>query len=469
MKYHILAVLMASTALLPIRPVSAETLRQSVDQALIAHPSVEAALAGKVVAKENKKEARSGLFPQLSTSLTAGRMFGDNSTSRGLAVSRGTAYSWLGEGSASVTQPLYDGNETFNRIDAASARSESADFNVIDAKENLAFRAVQAHLAVMQAQATLDKTQSYYSIIEDYLDRIKLMVDEGVADESESAQARNISLMLKSTVTDLEGQLEAAYAGYREIIGALPKSDLIKPVYPEELISQDVEEAISKAKAEHPFVKAGEKELEAAGYDVKAEYGGFYPDLDGEVSYLKRDQKEEIGGELTDARAVLRMTWDFETGGAQGARTRRTRAEYSEILAQNSERMRTIEGDIRRAYAEYETAKKQQDLVKKREVVTKELFEAYETQFEGARVRLLQLMQAENQLFNSQLETIAADYRYLLAQYAILASTGRLLTSVSSLPMEELERFAEVSYKDISDEAIEFSDELADKLHDSSK
>lgn len=470
MKSRFLIALMASTAFLVIKPASAETLRQTVDQALSAHPSIEAALAGKVVAKETHLEARSSLFPELTANASTGRIFGDNSTSRGLVVNRGTAYSWLSEGSASLRQPLFDGMETFNRMDAALARTDSADYNVTDVKESLALRAVQAHLSVMQAQEMLDKTKTYSSIIDDYLERIKLMVDEGVADESETAQAKNINLMLKSTLTGYEGQLEAAYAGYKEVTNQLPKSDLVKPRSVEGFVKKDVEEAIGFAKLNHPLIKSGEKELEASGYDVKAEKAGFYPNIDGELSYLKKDQKEEIGGNVTDARALLKMSWDFETGGAQKARTRKSKAQYSEILAQNREAVRTIEGDIRRAYAEYETAKKQINFVKKREVVTKELFEAYKTQFEGARVRLLQLMQAENQLFNAQLESISAEYRYLLAQYNILASTGQLLDVVSSLSSEDLEKFAKVSTLEEPKEKISMSpEELTDQIYSAAK
>ena len=297
MKYSVLTVYMVSAAFLFAKPVFAETLRESVEQALAAHPSVDAAVASKVIAKEERLEVRSGLFPEFSANFSAGRIFGDNSTSRGLTVDRGTAYSFLGEGSAALIQPLFDGRETVNRLDAAQARSQSADYSVTDAKQNLAFRAAQAHLSVLQAQATLDKTKSYYLVIQDYLDRIQLMVDEGVADETEIAQARNIDLMLKSTMTDFEGQLDAAYAGYNEVVGRMPKSDLLKPLAPNDLIEENVEQAISSAKEEHPLVKSGEKELEAAKYDVKAEKSGFFPEIDGELSYLKRDQEEEIGGE----------------------------------------------------------------------------------------------------------------------------------------------------------------------------
>ncbi|MCI5059592.1 MAG: TolC family protein [Alphaproteobacteria bacterium] len=472
-------VLMASTVITVAAPVPAraETLGESIDMAIASHPSVDTALAGKVIAKEEYAETRSGLFPELSANLSGGRIYSDNSTSRGLTVDRGAAYSWLGEGSATLTQPLFDGFGTWHRMDAAKARSLSADYTVIDQKENLSLQATQSHIAVMQAQDTLDKTQSYYNVIEDYLERIQLMVDEGVADESEAAQARNISLSLKSTLTDYEGQLEAAYAGYREIVGQMPKSDLVKPRIVDHLFGQDLEGMLSEAKSTHPLIVSGLKELEASGYDVKSERSAFYPEIDGELSYLQKDQKEEIGGELEDARALLKMTWDFETGGAQQARVRKTQAQYSEILAQNRETVRAIEGELRRAYAEYETARNQLDLVKQREKVTKELFDAYEVQFEGARVRLLQLMQAENQLFGAQLESITAEYRYLLAQYRVLASMGKLYDTMQG-DFAFAENFAQNEEVQVSEvveqenvdyvtheDVLETSDDLVEEIH----
>jgi adhesin transport system outer membrane protein len=61
-----------------------------------------------------------------------------------------------------------------------------------------------------------------------------------------------------------------------------------------------------------------------------------------------------------------------------------------------------------------------------RQELNQKLFDTYETQFEGAVVSLLQLMQADNQLFNSKLEAMNAKHRFALSQYAALASVGKL-------------------------------------------
>lgn len=436
-KKIILAGLMTFASVYPLRSASSETLKEAVSQVLSTHPSIHGALADKDIALQDEKEVRSGLFPVLSASTSIGRIYSDNSTSRGLTVSRGAAYSGLWEGNASITQPIYDGMETKNRIDAAHARIQSADYRVLDVRENLALQATQVYLSLLQSQTTLEKIKAYSGVIKDYLERIQYMVDEGVADESEAAQARNIDLMLQTTMIDFEGQYNSALANYVEVIGRSPNSGLIKPVSEVNVI-EDIQSAISYAKENHPLLKSNEKEMDALDYEIKAEKGALYPSLDAELSGIKRDQREDIGGELKDGRALLKLSWDFETGGALKARTRKAKAQHAQIAAENKERLRTIEGDIQRAYAELQTAEKQIQLSRKREVVTSDLFDAYKTQFEGARVRLLQLMQAENQLFNARLEVISGEYRYLLAQYNVLASIGMLQDFITSAPASEI-------------------------------
>lgn len=404
----------------------AESLRDAVQTALNHHPSVEAAQAGETFSSEERREKKADLFPTVRASATGGRMYGDNSTSRGLTVNRGQAYSWLWEGNATLTQPLFDGLETYNRIDAARARQDSAALNVSDVRENLALRAVQAYIAVLQSTEAVKNIEAYKSKIADYQSRIQVMVDEGAADEAEVAQAKNVSLLLDNTLAESKAQLEAANAAYREAVGRMPESALARPDSPDALISATPEDALGHAKSNHPVILAAYKQMEAAGYDVDAEKGTLFPSLDGELSYLKRDQLEELGGEVEDGRALLRMSWGFSLGGGDLARIRKSKAAYSEKLAQSQQAILDVERDIRLSYADLERTEKQKTLTADRVKILQNLFDANETQFEGARVRLLQLMQSDNQLFGAKLEALNADYSHLLSQYTALASAGRL-------------------------------------------
>lgn len=438
--------LTGALCLVMVSSAQAETLREVVSAALASHPGVEIAKARTDVASEAENEEFSNLFPEIQTGLTGGRMFGNNSTTRGLSVSRGEAYSWLWEGNASITQPLFNGFQTYNRIDAAQARQGAAEFNLADAKQGIALRAAQSFLNVMRAQEAHKKTLSYQDRIKDYLSRINTMVEAGAADDSETAQAKNIQSMLENSVAEMEGQVKLALADYTEAVGAMPAGELRNPELGNGLLFKDVNEAIAHASANHPMLLSSRKTLEAEDREVSADKGALFPTLDGEMSYLERDQKEEIGGEVTDARAVMRMNWAFSTGGGQLARIRKSKGERSEALARTAQTQREIERDIRRAFAELETAKKQKELNAKRAVVTKELFTTYEKQFEASKVRLLQLMQAENQVFTTELEQINSNYRVLMAEYGILASSGML---IDALNVASVQTATEVSAADI--------------------
>jgi len=187
---------------------------------------------------------------------------------------------------------------------------------------------------------------------------------------------------------------------------------------------------------DHPMLMALDNDMRASDFDARAEKGTLYPDINAELSAYKKDQREEIGGEVEDARALLKMNWNFSTGGAQYARMDRAKAQRGELLARKKEVMRQIEGDINRSYAEMQTAQKQKEIALKQKSVTADLLQAYETQFEGGRVRLLQLLQGENQLFNMDVAAMNADNRYLMAQYAAMASMGQLSSYLNGAAVE---------------------------------
>ena len=418
--------------ILAVSPCEAETVQDAVNAALASHPAIDIAGAQRAIAEAGESEEYSNLFPELTASATGGRMFGDNATSRGLTVSRGEAYSWLWEGNAAITQPIFNGFETYNRIDAAKARQGAAEFTLADAQQAIALKAVQAFFNVMRAQEAYARSASYKDRIADYVSRIDAMVAEGAGDETESAQAKNIQAQLDNTVAEMDGQVKLAMADYAEATGSVPSGELVRSDSAQSALFQTVDDAVSYAQANHPLMLSARKAMEAEDEEVSAERGTLLPDLDAEASYLKRDQKEEIGGELIDGRAVMRLSWGFSTGGGQLARIRKAKAERSEAMARTAQTQREIERDIRRAFAEYETAQKQKELNARRETVTKDLFATYQKQFEASKVRLLQLMQAENQLFTTELERINADYRVMIAEYTTLASAGRLLAAIQT-------------------------------------
>lgn len=413
----------------------AETLGKAIEDSLNQHPSVIAALAGRNLAREERQESFSGFFPEVSVTAATGRVYGDNSTSRGLSVERGTGYSWNHEYSVSVNQMIFDGMETIRRVEAADARMESAAINIDDVRENLGLRVVLAYIDVLRNREALTMIQGHSKKIADYRTRIQSMVDEGMADESMAVQAEDIQNQLDSTIADVEGQLNKSLAEYAEAVGHGAVEPFARPVLDDKALPEGPDQAIKVALETHPTVIAYRFQGQAAASDIDAERGSLYPDVTGEVSHYKKDLKDVIGGEVVDNRALIRMNWNFSTGGAQLARIRQSTYRHAEAQARADEAADRIEREIRKAYAEMDAAQKRMAAARERVDVSASLVSNYEKQFEAGKVTLLNLLQSENNHFNAKLAFMNSDFRFLAAQYSVLANMGQLQKTLNVMPV----------------------------------
>jgi adhesin transport system outer membrane protein len=438
---HLRAPLLACSGLLtlllcaPGTAAHAESLTEAVVTALNQHPSVGAAKANFNAYQEEESEKRSGYFPKVSVTAQSGRMYADNSTSRGLSVTRGAGYSWIHEGTVTMSQMLFDGFETSRRVAAADARVESADFDIASVREDLALKTALAYLDVLRTRDAAEAIRAHHAKIADYRVRIGKMVAEGAADKSMDSQARDIQIQLESTLADMEAQQRAAIAQYMEMTGHAPTDPMTEPAFSADLLPEAAADAVKYAYDHSPSLQSRILTGDSLAADAKAEQSQLYPDLNGELSYLKTDKDDLIGGEAVDARAVLKMSWNFSTGGAELARMRKAKYRAIESKSQAEEIRRQIEREINVAYSDMEKARDQFDLQSEREKVSAELFTNYESQFEGARINLLQLLQSDNGHFTAQLAMLNARYRLMAARFSALSSMGRLQEALNIAPV----------------------------------
>lgn len=412
-------------------PAQAGTLTQAVLAAMNNHPAVEAAQANADAVSQEETQQFSNFMPKVSMRAAGGRVYGDNATSRGLSVTRGAGYSGYGEGSVSLTEMIYDNEQTWNRVKGAKDRKASAEFGLTDARQELALKAVLAYLDLLRGQESLKYMDDHQALLEDYIKRIKGMVKEGAAEESMAVQARDILEQLNRTRSETIGRLDEARADYFEVTGVEPVMPLTKPVPKLNLIPDKIGSAIDYANDHHPAFQAAHLKAQGLKHDSEAEKAALYPTLNSELSYRKVDQRDIIGGEVTDARALLSVNWDYSLGGAELAKIKEAKQRAKEAEAQRDQQGRQIVNGIRKSYYRLRTAQEQLDISQDRQELNETLLKNNKAQFEGARMNILQVLQAENGLFNARLGLLNDQYRLMASQYAVLASMGRLLESLN--------------------------------------
>ncbi len=420
----------AVLALCPVQDASAETLFEAVEKTLANHPRQETALLRLEAAAEKRAEERAAFFPTLSSNATGGRVYGDNSTSRGLSVTRGSGYSWLWEGDIALTQNLFNGLGTVNRHEAAKDRFSAAQYSMDDVREMLASETVTSYIDVLRANDALAYISEYKTALEKYRPQFQILVDQGAVDASDQTQAYDLIARLAKLQNDFEAQKESALARYAMMTGHPPEGTLSIPRValnmPE---SQDM--AIAWALENHPQLRAANESSNAAWHDSLAERSSFFPKVDSELSYYKKDQDDVIGGEVIDARAVVKMNWAFSTGGAETSRYKRSRKLYQQSLAERREKELQLVNNIKEAWIMRDKLTEQRKISSRRLALSKALLNTRREQFEGGSISLLQLMQAHDQHYTLGLEDVQIGYATQNADYMILSSMGALYSRLS--------------------------------------
>ncbi|MDH5722021.1 MAG: TolC family protein [Alphaproteobacteria bacterium] len=405
---------------------SAETLQDSLISAMKEHPSVEVAEAGYMSALQDERRAFSGYFPEVNVSGAFGRVYQDNATSRGLDVVRGAGYSGYGEGNITMRQHLFDGFKTTRKIDAAEAAALKKNLDILEVKNDLVFRVARSYLDLLRVGESIALLQEQRDKITEYEQKILSLVKEGLSDEVEGQQARDVRMIVDGVIAEYKGQFLSAKSKYTELTGQAAKGGFVVPESLAYYVSENIEDEITLANDYHYSVLIADADILAAESQMLAAKSEYYPDMDGEVSFAKTDKRDLIGGESKDVKALVRMNWNFSMGGKKAANTKGLTYKYEAAKANKKDILRKISQSIENSYAQYDTAKQKLALSTERIVLNRKLLDAYKSQYEGARISLLALMRAESQLFNARLEEIENRYGLLLSEFYLLSSSGRL-------------------------------------------
>lgn len=410
-------------------PVIAQAagVSDSVAQALSSHPQMKAGEASRAGADRNVWEQRSGFFPMVGVSGETGRLHIDDKTTRANTASQGGYASWMGDGKITITQPIFDGFGTMNRFRGAEDRYSAASYDLNGTAEDVAIRAVRAHLNLMRTKELLTLASKFLSDIQVRRKNIALMVKGGAADEAELLQADEIQTAAQNAKLGYEDSFRQAEADYIEVSGGMP--DAVLEVGEETwntFIPATLEDALARGAKENPHILAADKMTNSMAKELDAEKASLAPHLDAEVSYMKQDQLDIVGGESTDARAMLKLAWNFSTGGGQFARIEKSQQQHIESFAKKQSVMRQVERDVRQKYSSMQIVDKQLPLLTDKAGASRRILENFTAQFEGGKQSNLQLIAANSKLFDAQTSLTDVRYRQLLTRFELLNAIGVL-------------------------------------------
>ncbi|MBF0178918.1 MAG: TolC family outer membrane protein [Magnetococcales bacterium] len=405
----------------------AQTLNEAVLKALQTNPELLAAVDNLKAVEAQITQARAGYLPIVDLNAGYGRERSDNATTRAVTDKPGHALTLnRSEANLTLTQTLFNGFATRNRVARADAASRAAGFGMERVAESVAMNAVEAYVETVKRREQLELTRDNLLLHQRVLEKIRARHEAGGGESKADVQQTESRLALASANHAAnQGAEQNARSLFLRVIGENPENPA-RPELPTRGIPESREEAVEKAWTGHPAMLAAQAELEMAQKELDESKAAFAPQVSLELSYGLNDDVGGSAGHGNSAAAMLRLKQNLYRGQADLARSKELYERLSQRRNQMEQTRRAIQEAVETAWDQWRATRDRVTYLKQHTAISKEVTESYHTQFKMGKRTWLDVLNAENELFVAKTSLVGEELSDIKIFCQLLANMGLL-------------------------------------------
>ncbi len=366
--------------------------------------------------------ARSGYLPSVDVSASAGyerRNYGIEEE-----YNRNTA-------ELSVTQMLYDGFRTSNTVDRFKRIQLIRYFELISQTEQTALEASIALLDVQKLKELVQLAEANLQEHESVYQQIEQSVGAGVARAADLEQISGRLSLAQSNVLTEYSNLHDVSARYLRVVGELPMNDIKQADLDENNIPISVNQALDVAYKNSPSFYASLYNIEAQKANAKAQKAAFHPNVDLSARYGSQDRDELGQNETrTEARVGIDISYNLYNGGLDSANLEQAYQDINIAKYQRDQACIDIRQSLQIAYYNVTILEQKLPALNQHRESSTKVKIAYKDQFDIGQRTLLDVLDAENESFQSTRSYIVALYDRQSAILTMLKEMGKLLPAL---------------------------------------
>lgn len=403
------------------------TLKDSVVNTLETHPRLKAFQENRQAAEHDVDRARAGWFPRLDVRGGVGvEQYNDRSTR---ATDNENDWYDRSEGSLTLSQTIWDGLATASRVDINKNKLGSVDSRLIDNAEALGLDAVLAHIEVLRQREIVRlseiNVQQHESILGSQQERSRM----GAASVSDVTQTQGRLARSQSTLTEARAALQVAEAAYFRLTGKMVPETL-GPAEAPTATPPSADAALADSQSSNPKVQALISDVRTSEAEIDLAKSGYHPVIYAEVGPTYKDQVESSRDHEWGTAAMLRMSWNLFNGGADVAAVKGASARSRQSRQELQNQIDELGRETRATWTQMLSAREQQRYFLSAIDYNVQTRDAYMQQFLVGQRSLLDVLDAENELYSSSIQEVTSRMNDAGAQYRLLALGGKLLDSL---------------------------------------
>ncbi|WP_253742471.1 TolC family outer membrane protein [Halomonas sp. THAF12] len=393
-----------------------------VQEAITTNPEVQAAWQEFQASGHDRRGVWGNYLPSIDANAGVGRE--DREYDR--RGSYDTNYAEL-----TLTQMLYDGFATSNEVDRLGHAQLVRYYELLGASEEVALEAVRAYLDVQRYRELVGLAKENYRKHLEVFDQVEQKTLSGAGRGVDLEQISGRLALAESNLMTEASNLHDVTARYQRIVGELPAADLMAaPTFAEHLPGS-VARALELAFQGNPNFHAAIEDIEASRAEQRGTRSAFHPQLDfvartgtyrdsNSHSALDPDRRQDRHSiELVASMNLYRGGSDLASYRAAGDRLEQARDLREKACVDLRQTTQVAYNDTRRL-------REQLEYLNQHRLSTNRVRRAYQQQFEIGQRSLLDVLDTENEYFESSRAYVNAQHDVGLADARTLAAMGQL-------------------------------------------
>ena len=329
-----------------------------------------------------------------------------------------------------TTQLLFDGFATRDRVKAAEFDARRDYQGHIRASENAALEVTLAFVEVVLYQRLKGYAEENYFRHKQKAEQIELRVNGGPGKGVDLEQIKARLALAESNVLTEATNLHDTEAELQRITGSQVVSQRLPlPLLPRELIGESRDVVLRRALEQSPRVRQATEALLAVSADRDSARGAFFPRIDLRYRNEHSNNIEGIQGDFETEAIELVFNFNFYRGGSDSAQRRERNQRYYAAIEARKEACWDTRREVLIAYNDAQALERQIEFLS-RQLESQHLARnAYEEQYNIEQRTLLDVLDSQNELYDTQRALVRAETGLIAARATALAEAGELLSS----------------------------------------
>ncbi|MCH7864068.1 MAG: TolC family protein [Proteobacteria bacterium] len=424
------SVLVTAVFLLAVPAESgAVSLEKELAGLLLDHPNIRAAAKTVESSRQEVRRALSDYYPKISASADVGQEVIDSPAERQQGDGQlGKPSSRTAERvSFAMTQNLFNGFQTTSLVRTARLNKSLAQSTLKGTNQNTVFEGINAYINVLRQKRLIELSRENVATIQQQLNLEDERVRRGSGVTVDVLEAKSRLQTAKERGVTFEGALEDAISRYSQTFNHAPDIDaMTDPAPPVEMVPSDLERAIDIAVVGNPQVGNSGITIEVARERKRTILSELYPSLNLDTTWNFEKNAGGVLGVRRDYSVTLSTTWDLFTGFS--TRNLLSQASFNLGATKDTHEFtsRKVIEQTKLAWQALLTARKRLELLENAVNIASEVFTSRQKQREAGKETVIAVLDAENEVNNSQITFTSASYDERIAVYQLLLAMGLL-------------------------------------------